>query len=95
MSGGYFDYNQYRINDIIDTLEDVIGNYGTEHTGCCGELSEDTYQKFQVALQYLELASIYTQRIDWLLSGDDSEESFNERLQDDLDEYFHGIELGG
>jgi len=42
----------------------------------------------------LELAGIYLQRIDWLVSGDDSEESFHERLQEDLSLYkvkFHRI----
>lgn len=28
---------------------------------------------------------IYTQRIDWLLSGDDGEESFHSRLKEELD----------
>lgn len=33
------------------------------------------------------MAQIYTQRIDWLVSGDDSEDSFRERLKEDLEEY--------
>lgn len=32
------------------------------------------------------MASIYAQRIDWLLSGDDSEDSFKKRLKENLDE---------
>jgi len=33
----------------------------------------------------LRKAAIYAQRIDWLLSGDDGEESFLERLKEELD----------
>ena len=32
------------------------------------------------------MAAIYAQRIDWLLSGDDGEESFKRRLKEELDE---------
>jgi hypothetical protein len=31
------------------------------------------------------MAEIYAQRIDWLLSGDDGEDSFRERLKEDLE----------
>lgn len=34
----------------------------------------------------LKVAAIYAQRIDWLLSGDDGEESFKRRLKEELDE---------
>lgn len=30
------------------------------------------------------MASVYAQRVDWLICGDDSEESFHERLAEDL-----------
>lgn len=33
----------------------------------------------------LKVAAIYAQRIDWLLSGDDGEESFKRRLKEELD----------
>jgi hypothetical protein len=31
------------------------------------------------------MAEIYAQRIDWLLSGDDGEDSFRKRLKEDLE----------
>ena len=34
----------------------------------------------------LRKAAIYAQRIDWLLSGDDGEESFIRRLYDELEQ---------
>ena len=47
--------------------------------------SEDTIQEFKLAVWYLKQAFVYTQRIDWLLSGDDGEETFHERLKKDLE----------
>jgi hypothetical protein len=41
---------------------------------------------FKKGLKILKTAAIYAQRIDWLLSGDDGEESFKERLKEELDE---------
>jgi hypothetical protein len=41
-------------------------------------------EEFKKGLKILKLASIYAQRIDWLLSGDDSEKSFLERLKKEL-----------
>ena len=38
------------------------------------------------AVYVLRMAYIYAQRIDWMLSGDDGEESLAERLAEELDE---------
>ena len=38
-------------------------------------------------IHHLKIAYIYAQRIDWLLSGDDGEETFLERLQKELEDY--------
>lgn len=40
--------------------------------------------EFQTGLHYLKLAYIYAQRIDWLLSCDDSEDTFHSRLKEEL-----------
>jgi len=37
------------------------------------------------AIKYLKIAEIYTQRIDWYLSGDDGEEALYNRLEEDLE----------
>ena len=78
MSGGYFDYNQYRINDIADQIERVIANNKFN-------FPDSVMIQFREALYYLNLASIYTQRIDWLLSGDDSIETFLHRLREEVE----------
>lgn len=43
-------------------------------------------EEFKKGLKILKTAAIYAHRIDWLLSGDDGEESFKERLKEDLAE---------
>lgn len=50
------------------------------------EFSEKTIAEFKKAVHILKQAEIYAQRIDWLLSGDDGEESFHERLKEELEE---------
>ena len=54
------------------------------------EYSEATITEFKKGLDYLRKAYIYAQRIDWLLSGDDGEESFHERLKEELEELEKG-----
>jgi hypothetical protein len=41
-------------------------------------------EKIKEGLDALKRAEIYTQRIDWLVSGDDGPETFLERLKEDL-----------
>jgi hypothetical protein len=105
MSGGHFEYNQYKIGYIADEIEQLIEKNGREKTK--EELKDegwrgsDWYEKypedkfhykypdeiiehFKKAVELLRIAQIYTQRVDWLVSGDDGEESFMERLEEDL-----------
>ena len=85
MSGGAFDYYQYHIERVADDIEQEIRanekHYKDDY------YSNDTIERFKQAVRFLRIAAIYTQRIDWLLSGDDSEDSFHERLADELDEF--------
>ena len=50
-------------------------------------------QEISNGLDYLNLAEIYTQRLDWLFSGDDGEDSFFERLGEEVDGFW-SKELG-
>lgn len=103
MSGGHFDYNQYKINDITNELEKVINKNGKLRKKEDLYYSEEFYKEFpdekyyykypkevitefKKGLKILKQASIYTQRIDWFLSGDDGEETFLERLEKELKE---------
>lgn len=78
MSGGHFNYEQYRIDDIQIAIEKLI-KYNDN-------LDELTIAEFKTAIKLLSKASVYVQRIDWLISDDDSEETFHERLAEELKE---------
>lgn len=89
MSGGHFNYDQYKLGYISESIRDVIYYNNDETLNEWGDkkgrgYSEETIQKFKEAVYYLELAEIYAQRIDWLLSGDDGEESFHKRLGNEI-----------
>lgn len=45
---------------------------------------DEVIEKFKIAVKLLREAYVYAHRIDWLLSGDDGEDSFIERLKKDL-----------
>lgn len=109
MSGGHFDYKQYYICDIADSIEEYLT--GRELEECDieeylknfgeplskkkeawvrrnkrtlpnqYEYSKETIREFKKGLNILRKAVIYAQRIDWLLSGDDGEESFHKHLK--------------
>lgn len=45
----------------------------------------ETLEELKKGLAVMRRASVYAQRIDWLFSGDDGEETFHERLKEELD----------
>lgn len=79
MSGGHFDYKQFHINDIAESIAEYLKHNKYEY-------SYDTRHNFRQAIYTLRLAAICAQRIDWLLSGDDSEEDFHTRLEEECNE---------
>jgi len=81
---------QYQLDQIAADIEDVI------YYNDCQDLNEwnekkgagysaETIQEFKLGVWYLKQALVYTQRIDWLLAGDDGEETFHKRLKADLE----------
>ena len=48
------------------------------------EYPKEIIDEFKKGVHYLKLAYTYAHRIDWLLSGDDGDESFLERLKYEL-----------
>lgn len=104
MSGGAFNYQQYKIGYIADQIEQVINKCGQEKTR--EEIKDefrnsDWYEKYpeerfhyqypeevllkmKEAINSLRIAETYAQRIDWLLSGDDSEDTFLSKLEIEL-----------
>lgn len=92
MSGGHFDYKQYDIGRIADEIKHLIEINNSEELDQWGyrmgyDYTPETISRFEMAVLYLRLAQIYTHRIDWLVSSDDGEDSFHERLEHDLNEY--------
>ena len=45
---------------------------------------DEVIEKMKEAVKALHIAQEYAQRVDWLLSGDDGEESFLRRLDENL-----------
>lgn len=94
MSGGAFDYWQYHISHIAECVESYIANNNDETPNDWGYprgrgYSPSTIARFKEAVFVLNLAYTYAQRIDWLVSDDDGEQSFHERLNQELDEIFN------
>jgi hypothetical protein len=46
---------------------------------------DEVIAEFKHGYEILRIAEIYAQRIDWLLAGDDGQESFLERLKEDME----------
>jgi hypothetical protein len=107
MSGGAFNYDQYKIGYMVDQIEEILVKNGVEKTpedlknegwrdpDWYKKYPEDLFhykypdeviEKMKEGIEVLKRAQIYAQRIDWLLSGDDGEESFLRRLEEELNE---------
>lgn len=95
MSGGHFDYNQFQIQQIAESIESVIHKNKVpvkdedrwsefDDREFYYDFSDETIQQFKEAVEILKTGYVFAQRIDWLLCGDDGEETFHERLKKDL-----------
>ena len=102
MSGGAFEYQQYHIEEIADSIEQEIIEAGREIPkeiwakshwyGSSFDDSDRTYPTYERktidimkrAVYVLRMAYIYAKRVDWMLSGDDGEDTLVERLQEEL-----------
>jgi hypothetical protein len=89
MSGGHFEYQQYRIEDIARGIEELIASNDDESLNEWGDrhgygYSPETIEKFKLAVDSLRIAATMAQRIDWLVCGDDGEENFHRRWDEEL-----------
>jgi hypothetical protein len=88
MSGGTFGYSQYSIKEIYETIElhlEVQGKeteYGGEHP----IYEQQVLKHLQDAIECLKKAYVYAHRVDWFLAGDDGNENFIKRLNEELNE---------
>lgn len=94
MSGGRFEYQQYRIENIAVEIDEIIARNDDMIEDDCGELlhgggySLEIIEKFREAAHTLRQAAEMAQRVDWLVSGDDGEESFLERWVEEVRPYW-------
>jgi len=93
MSGGHFEYQQYRIEDIAAEIEELIKSNNDERKDEFGYTRGRNYppeiiEKFKEAQHTLRQAAEMAQRVDWLVSGDDGEESFLRRWQKEVRPYY-------
>ena len=104
MSGGAFEYQQYHIEEIADSIEQEIIEAGREIPqeiwvknhwyGSSYDDTDRTYPTYERktidimkrAVYVLRMAYIYAKRVDWMLSGDDSEDTLVKRLDKELKE---------
>lgn len=89
MSGGAFNYVNYNISDIADQIEELIQKNKSNELNQWGDpvgnhFKPETIEEFKKAVVVLRQAAVYAQRIDYLVSADDSEKTFHERLAEDL-----------
>jgi hypothetical protein len=85
MSGRQFEYKQFLVGDIIDSLEELINKKNEDEYGyewAC--FSDETIEECKTAIKLLEEARVYLCRIDWLVKGYDDEANFLKRLAYDL-----------
>ena len=83
---------QYQFDNIADEILKEIRNntipnndYGVEFEDGEQRYSNETIEKFKDAYIQCKKAGVYAQRVDWLVSGDDGEDSFHRRLYEDLE----------
>ena len=77
MSGGHFDYIQFRLTDFAEEVR-VCAFRGRD------EYSPETLARFEECAQTVKRAGDMLQRVDWLVSGDDGEESFHKRWEKEV-----------
>lgn len=73
-----------RDHDLDDSEKEYVRINKHTIPNCCG-YKDEVVEKMKEGLAVIRKAYIYAKRIDYLLSGDDGEASFLQRLQKDLD----------
>lgn len=74
-------------NDIRYDVSEWVGEHYYNENGdelYYHDFTPQTIEEFRKAVKILKQAYVYAQRIDYLLSDDDCEESFHKRLQEEL-----------
>jgi len=88
VSGGHFGCKQHHIKDIADEIARIVKDEEKR------DIPDRYYEPASLdamkeAYKVLLKAYVYARRIDWLVSGDDSDETFAKRLHKELSEVGH------
>ena len=88
MSGGYFEYQDYRLEEMAKTLRSKIAlvRQKPEWEEYPGNYTEEFLAEMIKAHNDLLALRARLHRLDWVLSGDDGEDTYFSRLPVDLAE---------
>ena len=85
MSGGHFDYTEFRIDDAAEKIDNLItSNNVKDELGYAREFSPEIIERFREAAYTLRRASEMLRRVDYLVCGDDGEETFMRRWKEEV-----------
>lgn len=79
MSGGTYDYIQFKLNAVINEMLEDIAKEDCDYP-------EKVVEIMKVCIGHLSIGSTLLHRLDWYLAGDDGEGTLYRRLNEDLDE---------
>ena len=93
MSGGHFDYNQHRVREIAEDIDRLVArHYEDEWSEAYNYgFRPEIIERFKEASHTLNQAADMAQRVDWLVSGDDGQDSFMRRWDKEVRDYFENV----
>lgn len=71
---------------VLYTIHHCIYNHYPDDVDVL-ELADETIETMKEAYRQIRIAEIYATRMDWMMSGDDGEDSLQERLNEDLEAF--------
>lgn len=80
MRSRYFGYKNAAVEALAEDLVKARRDFSRV-------FGDETIKSFEKALHYIELAHIYGHRIDCLLSCEDGEEEYHQKLKEDLNHF--------
>ena len=89
MSGGYFEYAQYRFEDVAAEIDRLISRNNSVVKDEWGNdigyhFPSGIIERFKEAAHTIRRAEEMVHRIDWLVSEDDGEEEFMSRWDEEV-----------
>lgn len=75
MSGGHFDYVEYRLYETMELIQEEIRN---------GEWKEQMQEELRNGLDAVIRAHAYIRCLDYVISGDNSEDTISEDIQETI-----------